>query len=124
VPCTLASASAASCSVVLTASWWPQVQRVSEPAREAIQAAGGRVQRVYYNKLGMRAVLMPEWFQKKERLVPTAVQMVPYKKQWRFDRPGSLPATDAPALVDVLPPASAAAGGVGGEAPVPKQATG
>lgn len=58
----------------------------------------------YYNPLGMRAVLLPEWFKKKGRLLPRAVQMVPYKKQWRFDCTGSIPATDAPALEDMPPP--------------------
>lgn len=81
-----------------------EVQRVSEPARELIEAAGGRVRRTYYNKLGMRAVLLPEWFAKKGRLVPRAVQMVPYKKQWRFDGVGTIPAKDEPALEDLPPP--------------------
>jgi large subunit ribosomal protein L15 len=77
---------------------------VSVRAREAIEAAGGRVTRTYYNPLGLRAVLLPEWFKKKGRLLPRAVQMVPYNKQWRFDRVGSIPAADTPALEDVPPP--------------------
>lgn len=81
-----------------------EVQRVSEPARTQIEAAGGRVRRMYYNKLGVRAVLMPEWFAKKGRLVPRAVQLVPFKKRWRFDAVGTIPARDAPALADVPPP--------------------
>lgn len=81
-----------------------QVQRVSQPARQVIEAAGGRVSRTFYNTLGMRAVLIPKWFEKKGRLLPRAVQMVPYKKQWRFERTGSIPATDAPALEDMPPP--------------------
>ena len=81
-----------------------QVQRVSERARDAIEAAGGRVTKTFYNTLGMRAVLLPEWFTKKGRLLPRAVQMVPYKKQWRFDATGTIPARDAPALEDMPPP--------------------
>lgn len=81
-----------------------EAQRVSEPARAQIEAAGGRVQRLYYNKLGMRAVLLPEWFAKKGRLVPRAVQLVPFKIRWRFDGVGKIPARDAPALEDVPPP--------------------
>jgi hypothetical protein len=76
-----------------------QVATVSGPARAAIEQAGGMVHRVYYNKLGMRAMLLPDWFAKKERSVPRAVQMVPYKKQWRYDRVGTIPATEAPAAV-------------------------
>lgn len=75
-----------------------QVSTVSAPARQAIETAGGKVHCVYYNKLGMRAMLRPEWFAKKDRLVPRAVQMVPYKKQWRFDRVGTIPSTEGPAL--------------------------
>jgi hypothetical protein len=85
-----------------------KVQRISEPARACIEAAGGRVTRTYYHPLGMRAVLLPGWFKKKGRLLPRAVQMVPYNKQWRFDRPGTIPATDAPALEDVPPPEATA----------------
>lgn len=88
---------------------------MSVRAREAIEAAGGRVTRTFYNPLGMRAVLLPEWFVKKGRLLPRAVQMVPYKRQWRFERTGSIPATDAPALED-LPPPKATDGPSGGAA--------
>jgi large subunit ribosomal protein L15 len=74
-----------------------QVAVVTSPARETIERAGGTVHKVYYNKLGMRALLLPDWFVKKQRLVPRAVQMVPYKKAWRYDRVGTIPATQAPA---------------------------
>lgn len=76
-----------------------QVAAVTGPARAAVEQAGGSVRRVYYNKLGMRALLLPDWFIKKGRLLPRAVQMVPYKKQWRYDDVGSLPPPDAGATL-------------------------
>ena len=76
-----------------------QVARVSAPARAVIEEAGGKVHLVYYNQLGMRALLRPGWFARKGRLVPRAVQRVPFKKQWRYDRVGAIPAPQAPALV-------------------------
>ncbi|KAK9821444.1 hypothetical protein WJX81_008136 [Elliptochloris bilobata] len=38
-----------------------EVSQVSAAAREAVEAAGGRVTTVYYNELGLRALLRPEW---------------------------------------------------------------
>jgi large subunit ribosomal protein L15 len=84
---------------MLSCSQHVQVACVTERARAAIEGAGGKVHKVYYNQLGMRAMLLPEWFAKKGRLVPRAVQMVPYKKQWRYDRVGTIPATEAAASV-------------------------
>lgn len=43
----------------------PQVSQVSERARAAIEAAGGSVTTVYYNQLGLRALLKPDWFAAK-----------------------------------------------------------
>ena len=71
---------------------------MSVNAREAIEEAGGVVTRVWYNALGMRALLLPDWFAKKGRQLPRAVRIVPYKKQWRYDRTGTLPPPDAPAF--------------------------
>ena len=68
------------------------------PSAHADRGSGRQSARVYYNKLGMRAMLLPAWFEKKERLLPRAVQMVPYKKKWRYDRVGTIPATEALAL--------------------------
>lgn len=79
-----------------------QVATVTGPAKAAIEEAGGSVRRVYYNKLGMRALLLPDWFAKKGRMLPRAVQMVPYKKQWRYDVVGSLPPPDAAAALGQL----------------------
>lgn len=78
-----------------------EVARITQRAREAVEQAGGRVTRVYYNPLGMRALLLPGWFEKKGRLLPRAVQLVPFSKRWRYDRPGQLPAPDAPALPEL-----------------------
>ncbi|EIE19588.1 ribosomal protein L15, partial [Coccomyxa subellipsoidea C-169] len=47
-----------------------QVSQASASAVAAVERAGGSVTTVYYNKLGMRALLKPEWFARKERLLP------------------------------------------------------
>lgn len=54
-----------------------EVSRVSRPAKEAVEAAGGTVTRVHYNKLGLRALLKPEWFAKKGRPIPRAARPPP-----------------------------------------------
>ncbi|XP_057954803.1 uncharacterized protein LOC131148870 [Malania oleifera] len=77
---------------------WPihlEVSRVTVRAKEAVEAAGGSVRRVYYNKLGFRALLKPEWFEKKGRLLPRAARPPP--KQWdKVDSIGRLPAPTKP----------------------------
>jgi len=67
-----------------------QVSGVSATAREAVEKVGGSVTTVYYNKLGLRALLMPDWFEKKGRLLPRAARPHPKKKD-HFDVTGSLP---------------------------------
>lgn len=67
-----------------------QVSQVSESAKEAIEKAGGKVTTVYYNTLGLRALLMPDWFAKKGRLLPRAARPPP-KLVDRFDTIGELP---------------------------------
>ncbi len=67
-----------------------QVSGVSGTAKAAVEKAGGSVTTVYYNKLGLRALLMPDWFEKKGRLLPRPAQPHPKKKE-RFDVTGSLP---------------------------------
>lgn len=62
----------------------------TQQAREAIAKAGGSVTTVYYNKLGLRALTMPEWFAKKGRLLPRAARCPP-KLEGKFDRLGELP---------------------------------
>ena len=72
-----------------------QVSRVTVRAKEVVEAAGGSVRRVYYNKLGLRALLKPEWFEKKGRLLPKAARPPP-KQQDRVDSIGRLPAPKKP----------------------------
>ncbi|KAF3567183.1 hypothetical protein DY000_02011644 [Brassica cretica] len=77
---------------------WPlhfEVSRVTVRAKEVVEAAGGSVRRVYYNKLGLRALLKPEWFEKKGRLLPKAARPPP-KQQDRVDSIGRLPAPNKP----------------------------
>ncbi|WVZ13524.1 hypothetical protein V8G54_011090 [Vigna mungo] len=77
---------------------WPihlEVSRVTVRAKEAIEAAGGSVRRVYYNKLGLRALLKPEWFEKKGRLLPKAARPPPKQKD-KVDSIGRLPAPTKP----------------------------
>ena len=42
-----------------------QVSQVSTKAKEVIEAKGGSVTTVYYNPLGLKALLQPEWFSRK-----------------------------------------------------------
>ncbi|KAA0054211.1 50S ribosomal protein L15 [Cucumis melo var. makuwa] len=72
-----------------------EVSRVTVRAKEAVEAAGGTVRRVYYNKLGLRALLKPEWFEKKGRLLPRAARPPP-KQQDKVDSIGRLPAPTKP----------------------------
>lgn len=77
---------------------WPihvEVSRVTTPAKEAIEAAGGSVRRVHYNRLGLRALLKPEWFEKKGRLLPRAARPPP-KLRPKVDSIGRLPAPTKP----------------------------
>ncbi|KAJ0976545.1 hypothetical protein J5N97_012019 [Dioscorea zingiberensis] len=77
---------------------WPihlEVTRVTARAKEAVEAAGGSVRKVYYNKLGFRALLKPEWFEKKGRLLPKAARPPP-KQQDKVDSIGRLPAPTKP----------------------------
>lgn len=67
-----------------------QVSQVSRSAKSVIEAAGGSVTTVYYNNLGLRALLRPEWFAKKGRLLPRPARP-PVKLASRFDTVGSLP---------------------------------
>lgn len=77
---------------------WPihlEVSRVTVRAKEAVEAAGGSVRKVYYNKLGFRALLKPEWFEKKGRLLPRAARPPP-KQRDKVDSIGRLPAPTKP----------------------------
>ncbi|KAK9078715.1 hypothetical protein SSX86_002772 [Deinandra increscens subsp. villosa] len=77
---------------------WPihlEVSRVTVRAKEAVEAAGGSVRKVYYNELGFRALLKPEWFAKKGRLIPKAARPPP-KQMDKVDSIGRLPAPTKP----------------------------
>ncbi|CAN1828766.1 50S ribosomal protein L15 [Linum perenne] len=77
---------------------WPihlEVSRVTVRAKAAVEAAGGTVRRVHYNKLGFRALLKPEWFEKKGRLLPKAARPPPKLKD-KVDSIGRLPAPTKP----------------------------
>ncbi|KAL4650061.1 hypothetical protein ACB092_01G059800 [Castanea dentata] len=77
---------------------WPihlEISRVTVRAKEAVEAAGGSIRRVYYNKLGFRALLKPEWFEKKGRLLPKAARPPP-KQRDKVDSIGRLPAPTKP----------------------------
>ena len=67
-----------------------QVSAVSVSARDAIEKVGGSVTTVYYNTLGLRALLQPQWFEKKGRLLPRPAKPPP-KLVSRFQVIGALP---------------------------------
>lgn len=73
-----------------------QVTKVEEIAKEAIVAAGGAVTTVYYNQLALRALLKPEWFAKKGRLLPRSAR-IPPKMLGKFDKLGEVPGAGVPA---------------------------
>ena len=70
-----------------------QVSQVSESAKQAIESKGGNVTTVYYNDLGLRALVSPEWFEKKGRQIPKAARPHP-KKRGQWDTIGSLPPSE------------------------------
>lgn len=77
---------------------WPihlEVSRVTERAKTAVEEAGGTVRKVYYNELGLRALLKPEWFEKKGRLLPKPARPPPKQKD-KVDSIGRLPAPTKP----------------------------
>ncbi|CAO2820529.1 unnamed protein product [Amaranthus hypochondriacus] len=77
---------------------WPihlEVSRVTVRAKTAVEAAGGSVRKVHYNKLGFKALLKPEWFAKKGRLLPKAARPPP-KIADKVDSIGRLPAPTKP----------------------------
>lgn len=66
------------------------MSQASASAKQAVEQLGGSVTTVYYNSLGLRALLMPEWFEKKGRQIPQPARPTP-KKRERYDSLGSLP---------------------------------
>jgi len=55
-----------------------EVSRASQSAIAAIEAAGGRVTTVYYNRLGLRSHLMPHKFEQMPRLARPPPEIMPY----------------------------------------------
>ncbi len=54
---------------------------------------------VYYTRLGLRAILKPENFEKKGRQLPSGVSAIPPKWRHLFDTVGQVPPKrEAPAL--------------------------
>ncbi|PHU26733.1 54S ribosomal protein L10, mitochondrial [Capsicum chinense] len=89
---------------------WPihlEVSRVTARAKAAVEAAGGSVRRVHYNKLGLRALLKPEWFEKKGRLLPRPARPPPKLKD-KVDSIGRLPAPTKPLTTEDADSMSAA----------------
>lgn len=66
-----------------------EVSQVSKTARDSIERAGGKVTSVYYNRLGLRALTRPEWFEKKGRVIPKPAQPPPKLAPF-FERTGTL----------------------------------
>ena len=67
-----------------------QVSETSKSAQQAVEKAGGSVTTVYYNQLGLRALLTPDFFTDKGRQLPRPARPL-YKVAQRYDRIGELP---------------------------------
>ena len=67
-----------------------QVSETSKSAQQAVEKAGGSVTTVYYNQLGLRALLTPDFFPKKGRQLPRPARP-PSKIAERYDQIGELP---------------------------------
>jgi large subunit ribosomal protein L15 len=69
-----------------------QVSSASSAARRAVERAGGRVEAVYYNRLGLRALLKPEVWEREGRVLPRGVRAWPPREEGKkFDGVGALP---------------------------------
>ena len=82
-----------------------QVSAVSDGARRAVEAAGGSVTTVYYNRLGLRALLKPEAFAAKGRALPRPPRSWPPRDAGKFDAVGALPPVEGVPTAPALPPA-------------------
>ncbi|DBA94062.1 hypothetical protein WJX77_009588 [Trebouxia sp. C0004] len=67
-----------------------QVSETSKSAQQAVEKAGGSVTTVYYNQLGLRALLTPDFFPEKGRQLPRPAKP-PAKIAERYDQIGELP---------------------------------
>lgn len=71
-----------------------EVSRVSRAARETVEALGGRVTKVHYNRLGLRALLKPHKFPEG----PPKPARTPVYLKKKVDREGTLPAPERAAF--------------------------
>ena len=79
-----------------------EVSRASQSAIEAVESVGGSIRCVYHNRLGLRAVLKPERFERLPRqALPVLPKLIEYYKNpdnrgYLADLPKitSLPSTD------------------------------
>jgi hypothetical protein len=69
----------------------PQVSACDPDVRRIVEAAGGSVTTVYYTRLGLRALLKPENFEKQGRQLPRGVRAIPPKWAHLFDTVGAVP---------------------------------
>lgn len=67
-----------------------EVSAASERARQAVEAAGGSVSTVYFNALGLRALLRPGWPEAVGRRPPGPASPPP-KRAARFEKIGVVP---------------------------------
>eukprot|EP00898_Chlorokybus_atmophyticus_P003334 jgi/Chlat1/4000/Chrsp26S04076 len=79
-----------------------EVSKVSAVAKKAVEDVGGNVTTVYYNKLGLRALLKPESFEKKQRPLPQAARP-PLRLRDKFESVGRLPAPSSPPTTAAQP---------------------
>jgi len=68
-----------------------EVSAVSERAKEIVEAAGGTVSTVYFNALGLRALLRPDGTAIASRVRPPGPANPPPKKASRFEKVGVVP---------------------------------
>ena len=71
-----------------------QVSETSASGRKAVESAGGSVTTVYYNQLGLRALMKPEWFAEKGRQLPRPARPPP-KVGIKYDQIRELPPNTA-----------------------------
>lgn len=69
---------------VLTEGLRLEVTEVSQGAKASVVAAGGKATTVYYNRLGLRALLRPDKYEKKGRALPRPAKPPPRLRE-RFD---------------------------------------
>jgi large subunit ribosomal protein L15 len=67
-----------------------EVSAVSAHARAVVEAAGGSVATVYFNKLGLRSLLRPGWPETKGRRPPGPASPPP-KRASKFEKIGVVP---------------------------------